>query len=121
MTKRRITIILAVGCVLAAGGTAALVARGDPLHAKARRDWKDQAIGKIERRLVDRQALQSQVDAIATAMAATRPTAGSWVGQGLLVMKNGDWITWRSGSRITWRSSPTRTRSCPLTGGPTSV
>ena len=91
-TKRHILIlVLGVG-VLAGGVTAVVLAKGDRLHARPRREWKDQAIARIERRLNDRQTLQSAIDHIKKASAATRPAPGSWVGDAVLVMKNGEWI-----------------------------
>lgn len=92
MTKRGVTILLLGVCVIAGGVAVAVLARGDRLHAKPRREWKDQAIAKIEKRLSDRPALQSQVGRIGNALAATRPAQDAWIGDGVLVMKNGDWI-----------------------------
>ena len=92
MTKRSIAILVLGACVLAGGVTVALLARGDRLRAKARREWKDEAITKIERRLRDRQALESEIARIGHALATTRPASDAWIGNDVLVMKNGDWI-----------------------------
>jgi hypothetical protein len=84
----------------AAAGAAAVVgiavwARSDPLTSAARRKWKDQAIGQIERRLADREVLAVQTQRV-TSAASTRPVSGGWVGDDLLVMRNGDWIVCRN-------------------------
>jgi hypothetical protein len=39
------------------------------LHAKPRREWKDQAIAKIDQRLKNQQALQSEVDGLKASLA----------------------------------------------------
>ena len=70
----------------------AVFATGGRLQAEPRREWKEQAIATIERRLSDRQDLQSEIDSIAKTLSTTRPAPGSWVGQDVLVMKNGEWI-----------------------------
>jgi hypothetical protein len=92
MKKPRIAILVLLICVLAAGGTVVLLARGDRLRAKPRREWKDQAIARLERRLSDRQALEAEIGRLERTLAATRPAADSWIGEGVLVLKNGDWI-----------------------------
>lgn len=96
MTKRRIAIFVLIACVLVGSVTFALLAKGDRLHAKARRVWKDHAIAKIEHRLRDRQALESEVARIGHALAATHPAPDAWIGDNVLVMKNGDWIVCQS-------------------------
>ncbi|HEV2296242.1 MAG TPA: hypothetical protein VGR35_20525 [Tepidisphaeraceae bacterium] len=96
MTKRRITILALAVCVVAGGVTVAVLAKGDRLHAKPRREWKEQAIAKIERRLNDRKTLESALDGIERTLATTRPAPGVWVGEDVLVMKNGDWIAYES-------------------------
>ena len=74
----------------------ALLARDDRLHAKPRREWKDQAIAKVDQRAKDQQALQSEIDGLKATFATTRPAPGSWVGEDVLVMKNGDWIAYEN-------------------------
>lgn len=82
---------------MVAGGVAvAVLAKGDRTHAKPRREWKEQAIAKIERRLNDKQALDSAINDIEKTLATTRPAPGSWVGEDVLVMKNGDWIAYEN-------------------------
>lgn len=89
--NRRITILVLGLCVLVAGVLVALFVERDPLRTKQRRAWKDQAIQKIERRLGDRQALEAEMARIGQAV-ATGPAQDAWIGDDLLVMKNGDWI-----------------------------
>ena len=96
MTNRRIAILVLGIFLLAGGVTVALLGRGDRLRAKPRREWKDQAIAKIERRLSDRQALEAEIARIGQALAATRPAPDAWIGDDVLVMKNGDWIACQS-------------------------
>jgi hypothetical protein len=65
--------------------------QSDPLRSTARRQWKDRAIAQIERRLNDKPWLDAEVSRLRSA-AATQPHRGVWVGDELLVTKNGDWI-----------------------------
>ena len=103
LTKRRLTILGVVICALAGGVTVAVLAKGGRLHAKPRREWKAQAIAQIERRINDRQALQIEINRIVRTSPASR-SAGSWVGDGVLVMKNGDWIACKNiCSKENWR------------------
>jgi hypothetical protein len=62
----------------------------DPLHAPARIQWKDHAISLIQQRAADRQWLAAQTAQL-QARSATRPYA-NWIGDEVLLMKNGDWI-----------------------------
>src|SRR5688572_29472568 len=96
LTKRRITILVIGVCALAGGVAVAVFATGGRLHAKPRREWKDQAIAKIERRLSDRQALQAEIDGIQKTSSTTRPAPASWVGRDVLLIKNGDWIAFEN-------------------------
>jgi hypothetical protein len=38
--------------------------------------------------------LQSEIDGLKETLATTRPAPASWVGDGVLLMKNGDWIAY---------------------------
>ena len=97
MTKRRITILVLVICALTGWVVAvSVLAKGDRLHAKPRREWKEQAIAVIERRMTDRPTLQLEIDGVTKTSAATRPAPDSWAGENVLVMKNGDWIAYES-------------------------
>ena len=96
MTKRRILILLLGVCVLAGGVAVAVLAKDGRLRAKPRREWKDQAIGKMERRFSDRRALEAEVSVVANALATTRPAPAAWVGDTVLVMKNGNWIAYEN-------------------------
>lgn len=64
--------------------------RNDPLRSAARREWRDEALAKIERRVDDTAWLESEVSRLRI-NAGSEPEGG-WVGKELLVMKNGDWI-----------------------------
>jgi hypothetical protein len=91
MKRRTILLVVAVG-VVSAGAIVAFLARNDRLHAAPRREWKDQAIARIERRRIDRPALLLEIDRIRKTLATTRPLPDAWIGEGVLVMTNGEWI-----------------------------
>ena len=63
----------------------------DPLLSKARREWKDRAIAQIERRLNDKTWLDGELTRL-KGTAVTKSYQGGWVGDDLLITKNGEWI-----------------------------
>src|SRR3954468_6519319 len=67
----------------------------DPLHAPSRRQWKDHAIAKIQSRLEDKAWLQAALSRLRRA-ASTQPSSITWIGDELIVLKNGDWILCQS-------------------------
>lgn len=72
-----------------------VVVQADPLRSGARRQWKDQAVAKVQQRLGDKAWLGSELARVKTS-AAARPYEGGWVGDELLVTKNGQWIVCQS-------------------------
>jgi hypothetical protein len=89
-TKRRIWIGLALAVAILVAGSF-VWAMSDPLHARARRQWASQAIDRINQRASDTAWLENE-SARLKSTAATQPYGGSWVGDELLVMKNGQWL-----------------------------
>ena len=73
-----------------------VLAEGDRLRAKPRREWKERAVAKIERRLNDQPALRSQLDGLEKTSASSRPALAYWVDDNVLVMKNGEWIAYEN-------------------------
>jgi hypothetical protein len=66
-------------------------APSDPLRSAARREWRDQAVAKVQHRFDDKAWLGGELERLKP-RAASRPSWGGWVGDELLMMKNGDWI-----------------------------
>jgi len=78
-----------------AGGVAIFLVASrpiDPLRAKPRKDWKETAIADIERRAADTNWLQSEIRTVTAQIAQDRSSEGTWVSQGLLLFKNGEWL-----------------------------
>jgi hypothetical protein len=90
LKRRRRIVITFVICFIALGMLVVAWALSDPLHSRARKRWKDQAIAEIEHRLKDKKWLDSEVSHL-NAATAKNPYNG-WVGDELLVTKNGEWI-----------------------------
>jgi hypothetical protein len=90
-TKRRfwIVAILVVAVVAAAGSF--VWSLSDPLHSRARRQWASQAITTIDSRVHDKAWLDGEIAKLKSA-ATSKPFQGGWVGDELLVAKNGEWI-----------------------------
>src|SRR5258706_6449409 len=90
-TKKRLIFLIALALV-AAGAWLALRARNtfDPFYAQPRIDWKDHAITLIQQRAADPAWIATQTARL-HARTATRPFA-NWIGDEILLMKNGDWI-----------------------------
>lgn len=87
--RRRRMVGLFLLCVAAIVAATAW-SQSDPLHAKVRRQWKDQAIAKIRQRLSDKTWLDTEISR--TTAAAVKSPYNGWVGDELLVTKNGEWI-----------------------------
>jgi hypothetical protein len=90
--KKRLTLLTLLVFIAAAGIYFALRPHNpfNPLYAQARIDWKDHAITLIQKRATDPAWIASQTAAL-HARTATRPWA-NWIGDEILLMKNGDWI-----------------------------
>ena len=101
-TRRIIFVALLLG-VAAAGTWLGRVAASDPLYWGTRRHWKDRAIAHIEKRFADKQWLAQESTQIAAAVKA-QPSSDQWVGDEMLVMKNGQWIVCQNiCSKENWR------------------
>jgi hypothetical protein len=89
-------LLLAVALITLSAAYFALRLRPTPdlLHAPARIQWKDHAISLIQQRAADRPWIAAQTAQL-QARTATRPYA-NWIGDELLLMKNGDWIIYQS-------------------------
>jgi hypothetical protein len=90
-SQRRRWIV--AGSALVAAVAALLLAwpRSDPLRSAARRQWRDEAVARVQRRLDDKAWLDAELARLKPS-AAAQPYQGGWVGDELLVMNNGDWI-----------------------------
>lgn len=87
---RRVGIISTLVVVLTAAG-GLVWGLSDPLHAGAHRKWASRAITMIQQRSSDQRWLQAEHSRL-IAVAARQPHSGGWVGDELLVMKNGQWM-----------------------------
>lgn len=95
MSKLRVILILASLAVI--GMLAFLTLRGDfRLHSKARRDWKNQAIATIGRRLADSAWIATEAERLREHKPGQYAKTGQWMGDDLLVMQSGDWIICQS-------------------------
>jgi hypothetical protein len=93
-TPRHITRLTLSAAIVAIIAAAVLLWRTsiqpDPLHAPAREQWKNHALSLIQHRAADPAWIAAQTTRL-QALTTTRPYA-NWVGEELLLMKNGDWI-----------------------------
>jgi len=101
-TPRRIPrLALSAVALLAAMTAAVLLWRtynpADPLRVPARQQWKDRAMSLIRQRAADPAWIAAQTSHL-RALTTTRPVA-NWVGDQILLMKNGDWIICQNVSR----------------------
>lgn len=101
MTLRRTGLAIAAVTV-AAVAMLILWPQRDPLRWSARRQWKDQAILRIQQRLDDPAWLERQRARVGPP--TSRPYRMDWIGDELLVMKNGDWMICQNiSSKQNWR------------------
>jgi hypothetical protein len=91
--KRSRIVAAALALLAAATVTAFLVGNRDPLRAPERRAWKDAAVATLNARRAD--SVSAELAQVRLATAATRRSS-AWVGPDILLMKNGDWIAYRS-------------------------
>jgi hypothetical protein len=103
LAKRRRWVV--PGCLILTASIALFLI--SQRHSSARRQWKDQAIVRIEQRLSDHQWLDGEV---ARLKAATwgRPLQGAWVGDELLLTRNGDWLICQSVAAKEQKTSVTK-------------
>src|SRR5690242_7462517 len=89
--QRRRWIIACGLLALTVAVALALWRHRDPLRSPARRAWRDHAVATIQHRFDDKAWLGDGLEKLRP-RAASQPYQGGWVGDELLVMKNGDWI-----------------------------
>jgi hypothetical protein len=80
-----------LGVLVATAVVVVRVKSRDRLTGPARREWRDDAVARVDRRLADPQWLAGEVDRLKAA-ALEPPELGRWAGEHVLVMRNGDWI-----------------------------
>ncbi len=85
----RRAILLALGVCAATAVVVVAVRSRDRLTGTARREWRDEAVARVEKRLADGQWLAGEVERL---KAAAPMGFGGWRGDHVLVMRNGDWI-----------------------------
>jgi hypothetical protein len=90
MRKSRWIIALAP-LLMAAVAALVVFAPTDPLRSAERREWRDQAVAKVQHRFDDKSWVDSELQKLKP-RAASRRSWGGWVGDELLLMKNGEWI-----------------------------
>lgn len=88
-SRKRRTWILAGGTLVVAA--VILWRLNGPLRSSARRAWRDQAVATIQKHVEDKAWLDAELARLKP-QAATRPHDGGWVGDEVLLMRNGDWI-----------------------------
>ena len=88
-------VLLATVLVLAAASVFVLkLGREDRLRASARREWKENAIPKVAHRITETVWITNQIATLTARIAAHPDDAFNWIGDEMLVMKNGDWIVY---------------------------
>lgn len=90
MGKRRWIIAFAM-LVMLVVTVLVVFAPTDPLRLAARREWRDQAVAKVQARFDDKAWVDSELQRMKPQI-TSRANLGGWVGDELMVMKNGEWI-----------------------------
>ena len=68
-------------------------------HSKWRREWKDAAIGTVEKQTLDRGWVEKEITTVKAKLKPQGEDDGGWFSESLLLMKNGDWIAYSSRCR----------------------
>jgi hypothetical protein len=94
LESRKSLSILAAGLVFAGLIIAVWVTstNGDRLTARARREWKDAALDRIEKRVRDEQWVKGEVERLRAKAVPGKTNWGAWVGDEVVLMANGEWI-----------------------------
>jgi hypothetical protein len=93
-TKRAACVV--IGLILIIAVSVFVVRSPNPLHAPARKAWKQKAIAEITRRSSDATWLAAEIDSLKTSSALHPSDGGAWVSDHLLLMRNGEWIGYAS-------------------------
>jgi hypothetical protein len=93
MRKRR-TIHVAVVLLLLLGVLVTL--RWSLSSRRLRRNWKDQIVVEVARLATDREWIGRQTAAIEKQLSESPHENGTWVGQQIVVMKDGQWVVFKS-------------------------
>lgn len=102
LSKRSVITLAAVLLVLGAVGVWVWeLSSGTRLDARARRHWKEEALAKMQQRIGDEPWLAAELERLKPAPPVEM---GGWVGDEILVMKNGEWIICQNiCSKQNWR------------------
>lgn len=90
--RRRISVSLLPVIILLLAATGLWWRLADPLYARARVDWKTNAITEINQRVQSADFVPQHKAQIETAIADRGNPEGAWFTDKLLVMKNGEWM-----------------------------
>ena len=94
MTKK--LAIAGAGMLLCTVATGLLILGGGPrLDSKARKQWKEKAIGAIAQRSSNPAWLQKEIDSLRT-KASTDREWDKWISEDLILMTNGEWMVYRN-------------------------
>jgi hypothetical protein len=94
MRKRRIIRIALIALVLLVAGAFSL--RWFLSSARLRKNWKDQGVPAVAHWADDSHWLDEHIGPIKAQLAQQPPSWGAWVGDHVLLMKNGDWIVFQN-------------------------
>lgn len=70
--------------------------RSDRLHAKARKEWKENAIVEIARRASDTNWLATEIEKLRKGVAQDQSDSIAWFSDHLILLTNGEWIVYAS-------------------------
>lgn len=94
--KKNWVIITATTFLLFAAAGCLFTGSGDRFHAKARKEWKENAIPEISRRILDQAWLTYEIGALKRVKTNEQADSENWLSDNLILMMNGEWIVYAS-------------------------
>lgn len=79
-------ILIAAGCMF--------TGRGPSLRSSARRVWKETALAEISARVAEPAWADREIAELKTRAAAHSSGSDAWLSERLILMRNGDWLTY---------------------------
>lgn len=94
--KRTWMLVVAAGLALVVALGFVLAMSGPRLHSKARKQWKNEAIQEITKRVSDDGWVKSELLGIREKMAQAGENSGEWYSEHMIVATNGEWLVFSS-------------------------
>jgi hypothetical protein len=94
--KTKLAACVVAGLILLTAVSVFVARSQNPLHAPARKEWKEQALPEIARRATDAAWVAAETASLKAKLAQDPSDDSTWFSDRLILMKNGEWISYAS-------------------------